>query len=165
MPGNTLPTSLSSKRWPVQTSPKRWHRFPHHCECFYVANEQTLYLTARTERGYEKLITVLKKMGHELPREPQSRATMVMIYLVRKILGKEVKFNPYEEYFSEEPDLSPEEEELMERVNRFCKLFTEALNSGEPFDIEKLADQAGLDYENAREVAATFQRMIERRRI
>jgi len=144
---------------------KRWHRFPHHCECFYVANEQTLYLTARTERGYEKLITVLKKMGHEFPREPQSRATMVMIYLVRKILGKEVKFNPYEEYFSEEPDLSPEEEELMERVNRFCKLFTEALNSGEPFDIEKLADQAGLDYENAREVAATFQRMIERRRI
>ena len=46
---------------------KRWHRFPHHCECFYVANEQTLYLTARTERGYEKLITVLKKMGHEFP--------------------------------------------------------------------------------------------------
>ena len=90
---------------------------------------------------------------------------MVMIYLVRKILGKEVNFNPYEEYFSEEPDLSPEEEELMERVNRFCKLFTEALNSGEPFDIEKLADQAGLDYENAREVAATFQRMFERRRI
>lgn len=144
---------------------KRWHRFPHHCECYYIANEQTLYLTARTERGYEKLITVLKKMGHEFPRDPQSRATMVMIYLVREILRKEVKFNPYEEYFSEEPDLSPEEAELMERVNRFCKLLTEALNSGKPFAIEKLADQAGLDYENAREVAATLQRMIERRRV
>ena len=87
-----------------------------------------------------------------------------MIYLVRKILGKEVKFNPMKSILAKNRFVA-EEEELMERVNRFCKLFTEALNSGEPFDIEKLADQAGLDYENAREVAATFQRMIERRRI
>src|SRR5690554_549558 len=97
---------------------KRWHRFPHFCQCFYSAKDRILHISAQTERGYDKLITTLNQMGHEFSREPQNRATMVMMFLARDILEKEIKLNPYAEYFAEQSaPSSPEEKQMMERLN------------------------------------------------
>ena len=85
--------------------------------------------------------------------------------MVRDILEKDIKLNPYAEYFAEQSSsASPEEKQMIERLNYFNKLLMEAINRGKPYDVGEMADQAGIDYEDAKGIVASVKRMIERNR-
>jgi hypothetical protein len=156
---------VEKKEGLYKLSLKRWHRFPHVCQCFYSERERILFISAYTERGYEKLITVLNQIGHGFPLEAQNRATMVMLTITRDILGKEVDLNPYAKYFAEQPSpMSPDEEQMMEKLNFFGQLLVETINSGKKYDLAKLAEQTGIDYDDAKQIAASIERMVSRNR-
>jgi hypothetical protein len=130
---------------------KRWHGFPHFCNCFYDMGKKIFSLSAMTDRGYTKLVEVLNQLGYKFPQEPIIRVTPAMVSMTKEVLGREVELNPYEKLFKEEP--APGTDEGLRKVNGFLTRLMDALNSGANYDLQELAFLSGIELETAREIA------------
>jgi hypothetical protein len=130
--------------------PGIWAEPPHFAAAYYSEEENTLLLTALTDRGYEALAKSLFRCGLKISVEPDIRLHLPMIICIKNILGKEPGLNPYEGLFNIKS--SPQEEANMDRLNHLLSLALPYINAGQEPDVAALAREAGLDEETAREV-------------
>ncbi len=59
---------------------------PHFCSCYYHSEKKTLFLSARSQRGYQKMIEVLEHLEYYPPAEPDYLVTPLMSFLTEKIV-------------------------------------------------------------------------------
>jgi hypothetical protein len=152
---------LIIKKYPVyKMQLKGWDEHPHYCNCYYHAEKNLLTLTAMTDRGYSHLVDILEKAGNQLPRTPEIRATMAMIYTAQELLKTEPELIPYEKTFVEPK--SPSEESELAKINAFAQSFLDYHNAGRKYDLHALAAAAGIDDAVARDVIEQFQKLTNR---
>jgi hypothetical protein len=127
---------------------KEPHPEPHFATAYYNEYENEISLHAMTYKGFERLIKKLSQDGINLPEEPDLMVSPGMISLAGRILRKKVALNPYEELFKKEP----ENNEQLDGLNKLLQLALPYVNSGQNPDVKKLANEAGVDEEAAREM-------------
>ncbi|MBZ5857537.1 hypothetical protein [Flavihumibacter profundi] len=103
-----------------------------------------------TDLGYHKMQLLLNKCGLTIAEEPEIRVHLFMINLIKDILGKTIKFHPYDKLFDIKS--SPAEDRVLAKINHLLQMALPAINAGKDPDIEALAKQAGVDPEIAREI-------------
>jgi hypothetical protein len=146
---------IVEKKHPIyMLSLKRRHMFPHFAKCFFHAKKNLFILTAMTARGYDNLVSALNKQGNEFPCAPEIFATPAMLHLVRQVLNIDVDMNPYEKHFSKKT--SPETKSGIDKINVFLRHLVGKLNNNEEYDIAELAGKAGIDLENAEQIAESL---------
>ena len=151
---------LIEKKHPIyMLSLKRRHSAPHFAKCFFHAKKNLLIITSMTSRGYDSLISALNKQGNEFPSSPEILATPAMFSIAKKVLNVEVDMNPYEKHFLQKP--SPENQKELDKINVFVKSLVECLNNKKKYDIAKLALSAGIDLENAKNIAKHLIKKID----
>ncbi len=139
---------------------KRWSGHPHFATVYYHAKKHRLFVQAMTDRGYIKLVETFSKYGFRLPPEPVSRVTPFMLFLVKEILRRDIKLNPYEKSFAE--PVSEEQKAMMDASNIFLEGVMDAVNSGRIPDIKMLARKAGIDLDTAQQLTNAVMKSIER---
>ncbi|WP_375583820.1 hypothetical protein [Cyclobacterium xiamenense] len=127
---------------------KDWAGKPHFAAAYYDSEERLLQVTAMTQRGYGVLAEALRK--HRLPVEEVADIYVrpAMLTVTEELLKREIELMPYELLFEEE---DPEENEDLEKLNAFIGLALPDLNAGKEPDVERLAEQVGLDLEANRD--------------
>jgi len=126
---------------------KYWHKMPHFCSCYYHAEKKSLLVTAGTERGFQKIVQVLADLGYCPPQEPDYRATPLMFTAAREILKRDIEHDPYGKLFTKDPP--SEVKGIIAKFNVFLRSLMDALNSGVDYDLQALADEAGIELETA----------------
>jgi len=151
-PDNCSKDFIIEKKHPVyMLSLKRWHKFPHLSKCFYNMKKKRLILTSMTDRGYDKLVEALNRLGFKLPLEPENRVTPAMLSIIKDVLRRDVVINPYEKIFTRETSLSDQRQ--LAKINTFLESLMEALNSGRDYDIRELAKLSDIEHETAKQIA------------
>ena len=79
---------------------RHWAEPPHYAIAYYAEKEETLLLTALTERGYGALAKAIAGSGLDVPDDPDIRVHLPMTGCIKNILGKELQLNTYKELFS-----------------------------------------------------------------
>lgn len=131
---------------------KEWSEPPHFSTLYYDEKDEALALYAMTRRGFDALVTHLNNYcGFALPAEPDLQINPSMFSTAEKILKKKDHIFDYMSLF-EEPPSSPEDTEIMDKLNEFLALAMPEINSGRQPDVEALAKKTGLDPESAREI-------------
>jgi hypothetical protein len=128
---------------------------PHFPTAYYNEYEKEISVYAMTIKGFEDLIRKLNQYGISLPKEPDLIVRTGMTSLAGKILGKKVSLNPYAKLFEKEP----EDNEQLGELNKLLQLALPYLNAGQTPDVKKLANEAGVDEDTAREM---FDAVIKR---
>ena len=130
--------------------PSVWGKPPHFAAAYYDEQKKTILLTALTDRGFHGLVTRLNKYGLNLPKEPDIRVHLTAMVAIKNILQREVELNPYEKLF--EVESKPADKDMIARVNRFISLALPFINCGQELDLVKLANEAGIDIDTARDL-------------
>lgn len=130
--------------------PRNWSEPPHFAAAYYSEKENTLLLTALTDRGYEALTLALNRHGLKISAEPDIRVHLPMIICIKDILGKELHLNPYEELFNTKS--TPQEQANLDRLNHLLSLALPYINAGQEPDVVALAKEAGVEEKTARDV-------------
>ena len=130
--------------------PRNWEEFPHFAAAYYAENENSLLLTAMTDRGFTALVRELNRSGLKMSVEPDIRVHLPMMLCIKEILGNELRLNPYEHLFEHKP--TPSEQGNMDRLNRLLSLALPFINAGQEPDAAALAKETGVDEDTAREV-------------
>ncbi len=130
--------------------PHGWSEPPHFAAAYYSEKENTLLLTALTDRGYEALTQALLRHSLKISAEPDIRVHLPMIICIKDMLGKELQLNPYEELFNIKS--TPQEQANMDRLNHLLSLALPYINAGQKPDVIALAKEAGVDEEIAGDV-------------
>jgi hypothetical protein len=107
-----------------------------------------------TSRGYDSLVSALNKRGDEFPSAPEIFATPSMLHLAKQVLNVDVDMNPYEKHFIKKT--SPKTRKELDKINIFLKHLVDRLNNNEEYDIAELAAKAGIDSENAEQIAESL---------
>jgi hypothetical protein len=131
-------------------SKEPWSDPPHFAVAYYIEETKTLRLNAMTDRGFRNMVGLLNTHGLGLSADPDIRVRLSMLKAVKDILRKDEILDPYEKFF--EKKTSPEHQETMEKLNRLLSLAMPFINSGQQPDVEKLAKEAGVDPETARDL-------------
>lgn len=127
-----------------------WSGFPHYATAYYHEKDSILYLTALTRTGFGHLVEALNKSGYDLSTEPHDAATPGMVSTASEVLRKEITMNPFDTFF--EPETDSDDDDLKE-INHFLSLLMDSINNNKKPDIKKMAEQAGIDFETASEIA------------
>lgn len=135
---------------------KRWWQFPHFAHCSYAPEDRKFVAFSMTERGWEKLVNTVHKLGIDLSLDSQICTTALGDQLVNKVLGQSGARNPYASLFTQ-PQGEIDGEELA-ALNHFLALLIPRLNNAEEYDLHDLADQAGISYENAEILLGQIER-------
>ena len=135
---------------------KHWNKYPHFATCYYDSDKGILLASALTERGYDKLIDALVDFDITLPETPEILVTPAGQSLAETLLGRKIVTNPYAKLFEEE--VSPERQAALDDANRFLHLLLSAHNNDEEYDLEELAQEAGITFEEAQELSALAQK-------
>jgi hypothetical protein len=122
---------LETKQHVTMMSLKGWAEFPHFAKCFFHSKHKCFIVTAMTDRGYALIVDAMNKAEQSFPVQPEHRATVAMIELTHKILGKRFAFSPYEKMFRKKKP-SPEEKVEIDKMNKFLKLLMNAHNLKNP---------------------------------
>lgn len=133
---------------------KRWGTHPHFAQFYFDEKKKIVLLSAFTDRGYLALVNAMNKLGFSLSEEPDIRVNTSMLITSRKILKKEIKLNDYDHLFH--IDTPPKEQEVLDNLNAFMRMILPDINAGRKPDIEKLAADAGIDIETARNLVKTL---------
>lgn len=134
---------------------KRWWKQPHYAHCHYAPNDKKLVATSTTDRGWEKLVDVVRELGVDLSYEPQVYTTMVGAITTEMILGTQGAKSPYESLFA--PKNTGEEGDELEALNHFLSLLIPYLNAREEYDLHELAEEAGISYAEAMLIAKQME--------
>lgn len=121
---------------------------PHFATIYYDEIRKILTRTSMTEEGFRLLTDALNKAGYELDFFSDIAVSQAMITATKNILHSKFNFEPYPELFTETP--GAEESLRLKKYNDFMKLLLPYQNEGKDFDLQALADKAGLDLETAR---------------
>lgn len=140
-------------------SPHEWGEFPHYAAIYYNEEDETLTLTAMTDRGFEVLVDCLNDYGYDITGDPDYRVNPSMLSTAGEILKKDFHLNEYEALFSKEP--SDESDEELDKINRFLALLVPEINTGRNPDIETLARKAGIDVETARNIVQQLMNRLD----
>lgn len=124
---------------------KRWRMHPHFAHCYFEPEARKFTAYSSTERGWIKLVDVIRNLGIEIPYQPDAKASMVGMVAAENILGKNAFSFPYAELF----DPSPNESKEISEFNHFLSLLLPHFQTGASYDLERLAEEAGISYENA----------------
>jgi len=139
---------ISYNKGVYQLMLKDWGTYPHFCTAYYDENEGILFLYAMTDRGFNTLADHLNAHNYTLSYEPDIRINISMHKTAEDILKKKIPINPYQLLFREEA--SPAQKEELNKVNDLLRLAMPDINAGREPDIERLAQQTGVDIETAR---------------
>jgi hypothetical protein len=126
-----------------------WSEPPHYSEAYYAEDKGVVALTALTDQGYEEMARLLKQYGLDIPADPDIRIHLPILTTMETLFKKRPELHPYAALF--ETQKSPETNAMLAKLNQFLALAMPYMNSGADPDIDKLAKQAGLDPETARE--------------
>lgn len=133
---------------------KRWGIHPHFAQFYFDEKKKIVLLSAFTDRGYLALVNAMNKLGFSLSEEPDIRVNTSMLITSRKILKKEIKLNDYDHLFH--IDTPPKDQKVLDNLNAFMRMILPDINAGRKPDIEKLAADAGIDIETARNLVKTL---------
>ena len=125
---------------------KGWCENPHFATAFYDEKKKTLFRYALTEIGFEALTRAFSKLDISL--DADTHVAMSMVMTTEKILNRKIKINPYERFF--EKTVSQEDQKSTALMNKFMQLALPYFNEKREPDLEALAEEAGIDIENAR---------------
>lgn len=141
---------------------KHWNKHPHFATCYYDSAKKVFFASALTRRGYDKLCETLADFGIDVPETPDTYVTPIGHSLAQELLGREIDINPYAPLFQEK--VSPEVQGQLDDANRFLALLLSAHNSGEEYDLQELAKEAGISEETAQELSALVQQSLAKHR-
>jgi hypothetical protein len=131
-------------------SDKIWSEPPHFSEAFYDEEREIILLSALTDRGYIEMAKKLNAHEFDLPLDPDIRLHLPMLIVIKQLLKKDLPINPYSSLF--ETKSSPENEVMIEKLNKFLSLALPVINEGKEPDINAMAKKAGIDPEIARDL-------------
>ncbi|MEJ7769502.1 MAG: hypothetical protein WKF89_16910 [Chitinophagaceae bacterium] len=136
-------------------SDKIWSEPPHFSAAYYDEGREIMLLSALTDRGYLEMAKKLHTHKIKLPVDPDIRLHLPMLTVIKQLLRKDPKINPYSRLFATNP--SPENEAMMAKLNEFLSLAMAAINAGKNPDINAMAKKIGIDPETAKDL---FQQSI-----
>lgn len=129
-----------------QLKSKSLGEFPHFATAYYDEIKKELLRSAFTNEGFDELTNDLIESGFGIYPEADTVVSITMFTTTEKILNKKIILNPYEKLFNKE---IAKDDKGLNKVNHFLQLAMPYLNSNQKPDLQQLADQVGLDYENA----------------
>ena len=129
---------------------KNWGDPPHFSQAYFDESLKLLILSAKTDPGFQALVTGINEYGYNFSYEPTIRVHPSMIITAQDILKKKIVLSEYEAMFTKKT--SKEEEEKLDKLNTLMRLAMPDINAGRKPDIKALAQKAGLDIKTAREV-------------
>ncbi|PZX59376.1 hypothetical protein LV84_01407 [Algoriphagus ratkowskyi] len=135
--------------------------FPHFCCVYWSEAKEELTLSAMTDFGYDALLNSLKKLGIQVPSEPDIRLHLSMQTAIEDILGNQVDLLPYEKLFqsgSDENVKSPE----MDALNDFLNLLVPAVNSKKEVDLDLMISETGADPQAARAIYKDLMKKLKK---
>jgi hypothetical protein len=139
-----------------------WSEYPHFANAYFDEEAGSIFLAALTDTSYRKMVSLVNKYGYDLPIDPDVRVHLTLLDAIKKILNKQLDFNPYNKTFLKK---DAEETSLMtERLNEFLLKALPYINEGKIPDIESLARETGIDPEAAREIAEKSMESINKLR-
>lgn len=140
---------------------KRWNSFPHFCCAYHDVQQKSLHLSAMTDKGYLKLVEILKKYDINAPAIPDIHVSPTMISATEDIFRKKIILDEYMHLFAEEP--SPEQKESLNKLNNVMQMMMPDINAGNQPDYDRLARESGVDIETIKDLSRhlneTFKRM------
>ncbi len=128
---------------------RNWEH-PHFSIAYYDENEKLLTLSAMTDKGFDALVKNLHKHGFNVVNEPDIRVTPVMLLAAGALLKKRISISEYDNLFTK--DIPAEEQEGLDNLNAFITSILPDINAGKELDMEKLAKQAGVDVDTAKDL-------------
>jgi hypothetical protein len=138
---------------------------PHFAKAYFEESTKTLHRFAMTAHGFNQLTNELLKNGVAIDPEPLVEVGPSMLNITEEILRRKINLIPYEEMFASTPDADTSEN--TNKLNHLLKMALPFINEGKPFDIEKLAAEAGVDLDTAKQVleqvTARVQKIRDRR--
>jgi hypothetical protein len=127
----------------------KWSEPPHFAKAYYDESEGTLFRFAGTEAGFNQLNRSLQEQGIPFDPEPEIKVTPGMLITAEEVLRRKIVLDPYEELFAVEDQAESEE---LQKLNGLLGRLVPLLNNNEPFDIEQLATEAGVDVGVAKDI-------------
>lgn len=153
---------IEEKEGVYQLDLKRWWLHPHFAHCHYAPKDAKFVASAATDRGWEKLVQAVRRLGVELDFDPQVHTTFIGAIATERILGKSGAKSPYASLFV--PETTPEEQGDLDKANHFLSLLIPYLNEGRECDLHELAEQAGMAYEDAQMIAEQVMEKLKEMR-
>ena len=129
-------------------SHEAWSGPPSFASAYYNEKSGELTRFALTREGFDALTRELIKSGLHIGREEDYSVGMSMLMTMQEILNKKIKLNEYEALFPEIID-NPIPQKDLDNINRFMNLLLPYINAGKQPDITALAQQSGIDPEEA----------------
>ncbi len=126
---------------------------------YFDEEKKTISRYAFTEKGFRRLAKILNSVGFDLSDEAQNHLSFNMQLFMQTFFKSEKNIDPYLELFKKELD---EDDEQLDTANEFIAAAIEIYNKKEPVDVEKIAQQVGLDVETANEIWNSVQNTIKK---
>ncbi len=148
-----IETALEVKRLKL----KGWGDFPHFAVAYYDGKFQFLQATAMTISGFEALANALNKYGVSISHDPDILVKPAMMTAAGEILKREIELMSMELLFEDE-DPSPQQQDSLDQLNLFLGKVIPLLNAGQEPDLEAIANEVGIDWEDYKD---TIEEVIE----
>jgi hypothetical protein len=127
---------------------KNWEVSPHFAVAYYNEKEETIQVTALTEKGFEAIIDALNKFGLGMDKIADIYLRPSMQNTAQEILRKEIELMPLELLF--EPEAEEESNQELKKLDELARLAVTAITSEREPDLEALAEEVGIDLESNR---------------
>lgn len=133
---------------------------PHFARAYFEESTKILHRFAMTAHGFQQLTDELLKNGLEIDPDPLEEVGVSMLNTAEEILKRKIDLIPYEEMFAPTPD--PDESENTKKLNQLLTKVLPFINAGKPFDIEKMAAEAGVDLDTAIQVVEHIKDRVQK---
>lgn len=127
-----------------------WSEPPHFAEVFYDPKGAFVLLQSMTESGYVEMRRLLNDSGFSFPDEPDICLHLTMKSTIERLLRKKLVLNPYEDFF--DIPASDSETATLEKLNKILKLALPYINNDLEPDFNRIAEEAGVEPEIARDL-------------
>ena len=125
---------------------------PHFATAYFDSGNKLLRLSSLTERGYLQLVRAFSKHDVALDSNPDYAVSTPMSMTAESILKQNLTKHPYSDLFYEKP--TEAEQRQTDKYNHFLDLLVPNVNGGLPYDLQEMADEAGISLETARNLSA-----------
>ena len=139
-----------------------WSGPPSFASAYFNEKSGELFRYAMTEEGFGELTRMLIESGLQISEAEDYSVGMSMLVTMQEILKKKIYFNKYEKYFPAKAD-NPIPQKELDNMNRFMNLLLPYINAGTKPDLKTLAQQAGIDLEEAKDLYELVKNKFGRR--
>jgi hypothetical protein len=153
--------SITSVKWVYRLGLKGYDDFPHFAFAYYNEKKKELVRASFTEVGFEFLSSSLVRVGVQIEPDADIAVTQSMLTTAQDIFGRKINLNPYVDLFETSNKESGNNEQL-DAINRFMALALNFYNTGTQPDLEKLADESGIDVETAENIWKTVVKQVDK---